>query len=498
MVGRLQFQFDFAQSGQVRRRKAQSQRILVLADCSGQNPDKPDLIARQPLPVDVDRLDGLLARLAPQLRIALEDEGGGEHAIEFGKLDDFHPDALYRRLGVFQQMRELRGRLANPSTYAAAAETLKRGLLASPSVSSPKEDPAPPETGMDGGSLLDQLLGVPTHAKESRRKPPVDTVQNLIQRLVEPHLVGSVDLGQQKQFFSAVDAASTELMNRILHHPRFQALEATWRGIAWLAGNLEDGEGVAAYLLDVSYDELYQDLLEADGNLGNTATYRLLTESSLAVPGNEAWSLVVGDYPFGEDVDSLSLLAALGALSGQCGGSYIAGASPKLLGCASLAASPDASEWTRPAGDVGQAWQALRQSPVASSIGLALPRFMLRQPYGKKSDPLDSFDFEELPPRPAYGHYLWGNPAFACAALAARSWLDDGCETANAIEGLPYHVYDDGSGLAIKPCAEVYLNEKSAYVILDAGIMPLMSVRNQNHVIIPRLQSIAKPPTAIV
>jgi len=495
MGGKLQFQFDFARPGQDQRRKTQSQRILVLADCSGQQPDKPGLSARQPRPVDAEHLDGLLAKLAPQLRLALED-GGGELSIEFGKLDDFHPDALYQRLAAFQPMRELRGRLANPSTYAEAAEALKHGRLASPSAPSPA--PAHPETRTEDGSLLEQLLGAPSHIGEPPRKPAADPAQNLIQRLVAPHLGSSVDLGQQKQFFSAVDAASTELMGRILHHPRFQSLEATWRGIAWLAENLEDAGEVAAYLLDVSYAELCQDWLEAGGKLENTAICRLLAESSLAVPGNAAWSLVVGDYPFGEDVDSLGLLAALGALSGQCGGSFIAEANPKLLGCASLAASPDAAGWTQAPADVAQAWQALRQSPVASSIGLALPRLMLRRPYGKKSDPVDSFDFEELPPRPAHEHYLWGNPAFACAALAAQSWLGDDGETANTLEGLPYHVYDDGSGLAVKPCAEAYLNEKTAYAILDSGIMPLISVRNQNHALIPRLQSIAQPPTALV
>jgi len=141
----------------------------------------------------------------------------------------------------------------------------------------------------------------------------------------------------------------------------------------------------------------------------------------------------------------------------------------------------------------------LRKSPAARSIELALPRFMLRRPYGKKSNPVENFRFEEMPPRPAHETYLWGNPALICAEIISRGWLegDDEPGTLRDTGTLPFHIYDDGSGQAIKPCAEVYLNEKTANVILDAGIIPVLSVRNQDRAIVPRLMTIAEPATEI-
>ena len=498
MAGRLQFQFDFTNTGNTKRREGSRKRILILGDYSGQYPEKPGLSSRKPNRVDVDELDAVLRLIAPQLPITLDD-GSGETLIEFRELEDFHPDSLYKRLPVFKTLRDLLGRLETPSTYAAAAEELKRGLGVA---SAPADgiEPQAMQPKSDDANLLDQLLGNPVHPSGPIPIKQADTVQTLIRQLVEPHLPKGVDLSQQKQFLSAIDDAINQVMRKILHHPRFQALEAAWRGIDWLVGNIEDSEELQVFLLDLSKEELAEDFSQSEGLGEKTALYRLLTESSLAVPGGEPWSLVVGLYSFGEDADSLSLLELLGAVSERCGGNFLAAASPKLLGCGSLVLSPDASDWPAPQADLADDWQRLRKSPAARSIGLALPRFMLRRPYGKNSNPVENFRFEEMPPRPAHETYLWGNPALICAEILARGWLegDDEPGTLRDTGTLPFHIYDDGSGQAIKPCAEVYLNEKTANVILGAGIIPVLSVRNQDRAIVPRLMTIAETATEIV
>ena len=497
MAGRLQFQFDFTNTGKAKRREGSRKRLLVLGDYTGQNPNPLELPSRKTQRVDVDELDTVLSRIAPQLRIMLDD-GGEETLIEFRELEDFHPDSLYKRLPVFKTLRDLRGRLENPFTYEAAAEELKRGGGIETSVAEGVE-PQAMQPNSDDANLLDRLLGNPVLTAGSKPIKQADAIQTLVRQLVEPHLPKGVDLSQQKQFLSAIDDAINQVMRKILHHPRFQALEAVWRGIDWLVGNIEDSEELQIFLLDASKEELAEDFNQSEGLGEKTAIYRLLTESSLAVPGGEPWSLVVGLYTFGEDVESLSLLELLGAVSERCGGYFLAAASAELLGCGSLALNPDASDWPAPQADIADDWQLLRKSPAARSIGLALPRFMLRRPYGKNSNPVENFRFEEMLPRPVHETYLWGNPALVCAGIIARGWLegDDEPGTLRDTGTLPFHIYDDGSGQAIKPCAEVYLNEKTANVILGAGIIPVLSVRNQDRAIVPRLMTIAEPATEI-
>lgn len=128
---------------------------------------------------------------------------------------------------------------------------------------------------------------------------------------------------------------------------------------------------------------------------------------------------------------------------------------------------------------------------------MALPRFLLRLPYGKKTDPIESFDFEEMPEAPAHEDYLWGNPAFAWAVLLAQSFREYGWEMRPGlhaqIDGLPLHVYEHDGESELKPCAEALLTEEAAAHVLDNGPMPLVSLKGRDAAQLVRFQSIAEP-----
>jgi type VI secretion system protein ImpC len=151
--------------------------------------------------------------------------------------------------------------------------------------------------------------------------------------------------------------------------------------------------------------------------------------------------------------------------------------------------------------DVAEVHAALRASPAASWVGLALPRVILRQPYGVGSDEIDSFDFEEMTPANDHETYLWGNPAFAVALLVGRAFIDNGWEMEPGDEldlsDLPSHVYASGGEKKTKPCAEVLLSDRAVDVIIKAGLMPMVSFRNRNAVRAERLQSVASPSAAL-
>jgi type VI secretion system ImpC/EvpB family protein len=244
-----------------------------------------------------------------------------------------------------------------------------------------------------------------------------------------------------------------------------------------------------------------EDLDHAGGNPERTDLYHRLTSSSTGFSGGAPWSLVIADEVFGADLASLDLLESVGATTAACGGILMAGAHCHLVGCACLYATPDVSAWAEPDAHLAARWESLRRSHAARSIGLALPRYLLRRPYGAKSEPIETFRFEELPSNPPHDAYLWANPAFACAALIAHAWVepaDTRAGTLRLIDDVPYHLYDGGAGLVMKPCAEVFLSERTARVIQERGIIPLLSVRDKNAITIPGLQSISVPPATLV
>ena len=486
MSGRIQFQFELGGKPAFAPRESRPRRILILADCLGQQTGPGKLADRKILPVDVDNFDEVLARISPHLEVPLDDTADSGVRIDFRRLDDFHPDELFRKLQVFKALREMRGRLENPTTFAAAAGELKRGMtnsLATPlQPTVPQPPDAPATTEGTGGSLFEQLLGKASAESRPATAPQNDAVQRLIRQIVEPHLAKGADPGEQRQWLAVIDDAIAQLMRRILHHAPFQRLESVWRGIRWLIDRIEDSEALKLFLLDASETELAADLAEAEGNVERTQLYRLLSQNSVGVPGGEPWSLVLGAYTFGADVESLDLLELLGAVSAGCVGIFVGAAHPALLGCPSLPAAPHTSDWHEPPAGLAERWQHLRLSPVAQQIGLALPRFMLRLPYGEKSEPVESFRFEEMPAHPPHEAYLWGNPAFACGTLIGEAWMRGEALTVGTLREigeLPYYVYADGIEKVMKPCAEVYLNEKTANEILGRGIIPLLSVQTE-------------------
>jgi predicted component of type VI protein secretion system len=162
-----------------------------------------------------------------------------------------------------------------------------------------------------------------------------------------------------------------------------------------------------------------------------------------------------------------------------------------------LVDTPDPREWQAIDAEVARGFEALRRSAVASWIGLALPRILLRLPYGKTTDPVEQLDFEELHPARRHEAYLWGNPAIACALLIGQSFLARGWDMEPGDEqdlvDLPAHVFEQAGERHLQPCAEVLLSERAGEAILSRGLMPLLSYKNRNAVRLMRFQSIADP-----
>src|ERR1035437_4055634 len=270
-------------------------------------------------------------------------------------------------------------------------------------------------------------------------------------------------------------------MRAILHHSAFQAVEAAWRAVFRLVRAIETGSQLKLYLLDISKAELAADLNSADG-LRQSRAWRMLVQETVGT-GGDPWSVVAGNYSFMRTVDDAQMLGRLAKIMSFARAPFLGEADPGNSGMETEEAA--------------RHWDALRQLPEASWIGLAMPRFLLRLPYGKKIDPVESFDFEEMSGTPGHQQYLWGNPAFACVQLLAEAFANDGWEMRPGayaeIDGLPLHVYEAQGEKQVKPCAEVLLTERDIDWILDQGYMALVSIRDRDAVRLMRFQSIAKP-----
>jgi type VI secretion system protein ImpC len=206
----------------------------------------------------------------------------------------------------------------------------------------------------------------------------------------------------------------------------------------------------------------------------------------------------VGNFNFGPSLKDAELLTRVAKVAAGAGAPFIAGASPRLLGCDSVLDLPDPRQWKmQMSGETAASWQSLRSSPEARFVGLALPRFLLRLPYGKDTEPTELFQFEEMPDAAAHEDYLWCNSAFACALLLARSFAERGWKlhpgSILEISGLPIYIHTVEGEARSLPCAEVLLTQTAAEKMMEKGFMPLASLKDQPTVRLMRFQAIADP-----
>ena len=474
-------------------------RILVLGDFSANNqsPASNRLASPRLRPIDRDEFDDVMAALAPVAK--LDGLGPAEEplTIEFKELEDFHPDRLVERLEIFAAFRTTWSALKDPTTFTATAEKFKK----SPRSFEQAEDDQgrsaiPPSLAQETeADLLDRILSNSQPLKDVKEThQPASDWDEYLNELVAPHLLPKPD-PQQEELLAAVDDAAAEMLRLILHHPAFKALESAWRSLHLLVSRLDTDETLKVGLLDVSKDGLVADL--AGNDLSQSGLYRFLNQKREESAGQER-GVLVGHYHFSADSSDIDLLARLSIIARSVGCPFVGAAHESLIGCEQLAETPDPDGWADLGESYRQAWNNLRELPSAAYLGLVLPRFLLRLPYGEETEPLDSFEFNETDQPPNHEDYLWGNPAMVCALLLGQSFSISGWNMSSKLSrelaNLPLHVYKAKSETLTKPCAEVYLSERAAEKILHLGIMPLISPLHQDSVRLPWFVSLSADP----
>jgi type VI secretion system protein ImpC len=483
-------------------------RVGILGDFSARanrpwSPPPPKLAGRNPVRVDRDNLDEVLQKAAVELQLPAAGPDSPAVRLRIAELDDFEPDRLVQRVEVFEALRGLRRRLSNPSTFAAAAAEMAGPAPAGPSASPPPSGapatpkaPAPPPASP--GNVLEQILAGLAESPQPREETAASARwQALIRQVAGPHVVRAADSAQQAELVARVDEAAGRHMRAILHHPDFQAVEAAWRAVHFLVRRVETDARLQLFLLDVSRAELAADLASAD-DLRSTGVYRLLVEEAAAQP----WGILAGLYTFDQSRDDVELLGRLARIAGQAGAPFLAGAGCRLLGCASLAETPHPDDWHLAVGPgEEEAWAALRRLPEAPYLGLALPRFLLRLPYGKDTAPTEQLHFQEMPEGSRHEEYLWGHPAAVCVCLMAQAFRQSGWAfrpgTLDEVDGLPVHVYREAGEGRVKPCAEVVLVERAVERMVGKGLMPLLSFPGRDAVCVAGFRSLADPPAPL-
>src|SRR5258705_2217518 len=352
---------------------------------------------------------------------------------------------------------------------------------------------------------LQSLLNKEFKPRSDAAKEAVETAVRTLaeQALAQTTLISADAIGTIEAMIAALDRKLSEQVNLIMHNKAFQEVERAWRGLNYLATNTETDEMLKIRVLNISKAGLGRTLKRYKGVAWDQSPiFKKVYEAEYGQFGGEPFGCLVGDYYFDQTPPDTELLGEMSKVAAAAHTPFIAGASPTVMQMDSwqeLANPRDLTKiFTTPeyAG-----WRSLRESEDARYLGLAMPRFLSRLPYGAKTSPVDEFDFEEDTGAADHSRYTWANAAYAMAVNINRSfkmygWCSRirGVESGGAVEGLPTHTFptDDG-GVDMKCPTEIaIIDRREAELSMNGGI-PLVHRKNSDFAAFIGAQSLQKP-----
>ena len=349
------------------------------------------------------------------------------------------------------------------------------------------------------------LLNKEFKPKSERDK---EEVSNAVRTLAEQALASSVTVSADvlitlQQIIAEIDKKLTEQINLILHHEDFRQLEGAWRGLHYLVNNTETDEMLKIRVMNISKKEVHKTLKKFKGTAWDQSPlFKKAYEEEYGQFGGEPYGCLVGDYHFDHSAPDVEFLSEMAKVSAACHAPFITGLSPSVMFMESWQELANPRDLTKifqsPA---HAAWRSLRESDDAKYLGLAMPRFLSRMPYGASTNPVEEFDFEEDTEGADSNKYCWANAAFAMATNINRSfklygWCSQirGIESGGAVEGLPAHTFptDDG-GVDMKCPTEIAISDRREAELAKNGFMPLVHKKNSDFAAFIGAQSLHKP-----
>jgi len=353
----------------------------------------------------------------------------------------------------------------------------------------------------DFGALLERDFKPKTDEAREAVEQAVKTLAE--QALEHTTLISSDVLDTIERIIAELDGKLSEQLNLIMHHEDFQQLESAWRGLQYLVNNTETDEMLKIRVMNISKNELRKNFKKFKGTAWDQSPiFKKIYEHEYGQFGGEPYGCLVGDYHFDHSPPDIELLRGIAQVSAAAHCPFIAGASPTVMQMESWQELSNPRDLTKIFTTAEYAsWRSLRESDDSRYIGLAMPRFLARLPYGAKTDPVDEFDFEEQTAGADSRKYVWANSAYAMAVNINRSfkfygWCSRirGIESGGAVEDLPMHTFptDDG-GVDMKCPTEIAISDRREGELAKNGFMPLVHKKNADFAAFIGAQSLQKP-----
>jgi type VI secretion system protein ImpC len=354
-------------------------------------------------------------------------------------------------------------------------------------------------------SLLDQIISKGKMARDESQKPRAkDLVGEFVTQILDKGMTVSRDTIVMIQTqIAKIDELISKQLDEVLHHPEFQKLEASWRGLHYFVMNTETSTRLKLRLLNISQKELFKDLDQAI-EFDQSQLFKKIYEEEYGTFGGHPFSLLIGDYEFGRHPEDIALLEKISGVAAGAHAPFIAAASPKLFDMDSftelgnprdLAKLFESTELIK--------WRSFQASEDSRYVTLAMPRILLRLPYGPNTVAIEDFKLVEDVDGKDHKKYLWGNAAYALGqritnAFALYGWCAAirGVEGGGLVQGLPAHTFKTDEGdIALKCPTEIAITDRREKELDTLGFVSLCHCKGTDYAAFFGGQTTQKPKT---
>jgi type VI secretion system protein ImpC len=354
-------------------------------------------------------------------------------------------------------------------------------------------------------SELDQLLAGSFKPKSDNAKKAVESaVRTLVEQALGDTMVATDDaVNTIESIISNIDQKMTEQINLIMHHEDFKTLEGSWRGLHHLVTNTETDETLKLRVMNIKKEEVAKTIKKFKGtNWDQSPLFKKIYEDEYGVAGGEPYGCLVTDYYFNHSPKDIGLLKGMAQIGAAAHCPIIAGTDPSLMNMDSWQELSNPRDLTKIFQSPEYApWRSFRASEDSRYVSLAMPRFLSRQPYSIKDNPIDEFNFDEDTGGADHSKFVWSNSAYAMAtninqAFKFYGWCSRirGVESGGMVEGLPCHTFNtDDGGVAMKCPTEIAITDRREAELSKNGMMPLLHWKNTDYAVFIGAQTLHQP-----
>ncbi|MGA1840673.1 MAG: type VI secretion system contractile sheath domain-containing protein [bacterium] len=409
--------------------------------------------AHGPVRIDKTNIDQIIGDLKLSLKIPLPKDlsTSGDITLNIKSLKDFHPDNLIKNNPFLKNMLDAKQFIEEGKSKGLSDEDITKHLQEWP----------------------DLPIKV-TLKHQKSESPPATSIDNILKMVAFPE-EGSRTSDKFYSETSQIEAILKNILIHIFSNNEFRCLESTWQGLGLLIKQgMGDGESTPGEstldIVPVSLDTL-EEILN-----------RLLASLIIDIP-----SLIIIDLPFDNSPRSIELLEKIADFSDTLLSPAICWIGPSFFHLDSweqMNRLPYIPHYLDEP-SYGKL-RHLKETPPAKWLALACNRFLVRYPYGQGSNSPSLIRFNEsvLP----WVSPVWGLSCLISKSLARTGWPTRFTEWKNIrIKDMALHPEKGSKSFP----TETSFAEERMHQLIKAGIIPLMSMPNQDIVFTPSEANIA-------